>query len=282
MKIAESELLIIGLGLMGGSLALGLKGRFRNIIGYDNDSDVLRIAKEQEIVDRVNQNLDEAVLNADVICLATPVDVIIELIEILPFLVPQGKEIVVFDLGSTKEEIVKKMSKLPPNFKAVGAHPICGKEKLGLRNADRTLYYGAPFIVSPTENTNENALSMILELIEILGAKQKVVDSKLHDEILGTISHIPFLLAGALVLTTPDSVKGYFGPGYRSASRLAATDARMMLPILLSNRENVLINLEKIVDELNLLVSILSANDKEVLSETLEKINDIYSKLNED
>jgi len=279
MRILDSELFIVGLGLMGGSLALALKGRFKKISGFDTNPETVRIASEQKIVDKICSSFEEGVESADIICLATPVDTIIELLDTLHEVETAKREIFLFDIGSTKVDIIKKMDALPRNFHTVGTHPICGKEKLGLQNADRTLYYGAPFLVSPSKSTDQTILDIIREIVTIIGADLKMIDADFHDQALAIVSHIPFLLSSALVLSTPDTVKEYLGPGFLSSSRLAATNSRMMLPVLLSNRENVLENLEKIVDELNLLISLIAENDVEELRSNLEKVNEIYSRL---
>jgi len=279
MKIAESELFIVGLGLMGGSLALALKGRFNKITGFDCDHETVRIAKEQKIIDQAYTTFEEGVESADLICLAAPVDTIVEFLETLKQINTNKREIFLFDIGSTKVEIIHKMDGLPNNFHAVGTHPICGKEKLGLLNADRTLYYGSPFLVTACSSTNEELLDVIREIVMVIGADYKNIEAEFHDQALAIVSHVPYLLSSALVLSTPDAVKEFLGPGFLSASRLAATSPRMMLPVLLSNRENILENLEKIVDELNLLISLIAENDVVELGSNLDRVKEIYIKL---
>lgn len=278
-RFDELQLLIIGLGLMGSSLALATKGRFGRVTGFDLDPETRQLAVEQNIVDHCFEDIKEAISAADVICLSVPVDRIIEILDNLPDLVPPKKDIVVFDLGSTKADIVKKMNKMPGNIHTIGAHPICGKEKLGIRNADRTLYYGAPFLLTRTDGTDQLTLDVIEHIIEALRVKASFIDPDKHDEVLGIVSHVPYLIAGALVMSTPSSVKDYFGPGYRSASRLAGTEASMMLPVVLSNKENILSSLENLVDELNILISMISEMDKSELQQYMLKVNEIYREL---
>lgn len=279
MKIAESELFIVGLGLMGGSLALALKGRFKKITGFDCDYETVKIATEQKIIDHAYATLEEGVKSANLICLATPVDTIVEYLDELKRVDTNKGEKFLFDIGSSKVEIIRKMEGLPNNFHAVGTHPICGKEKLGLLNADRTLYFGAPFLVSACSSTNEEILDVIREIVKVIGADFKSIEPELHDQALAIVSHIPYLLSSALVLSTPDVVKEYIGPGFLSSSRLAATSPRMMLPVLLSNRENILENLEKIVDELNLFISLIADDDVVELGLNLDRVKEIYMRL---
>lgn len=277
--LSEMELTIIGLGLMGGSLALALNGKMKRVTGYDRDPETRRIASEQNIVEKACETLEEALDTADVVCLATPVDRILELLELLPKLIQKDKEVIVFDLGSTKVDVVKQMDRLPANIHAVGGHPICGKEKLSIKNAERTLYYGAPFLITLSKRSTSLAMNVVEDICTALGAEQRTLTADAHDEILGIVSHVPFLLSGSLAASTPENVKNYIGPGYRSTSRLAGTDASMMTPVILSNRENVLSYLEKIVDELNTLIAVISDGDKNELRDHLTRINQIYASL---
>jgi prephenate dehydrogenase len=160
------------------------------------------------------------------------------LLEQLPSFTPNP--CIVMDLGSTKKLIVDAMSCLPERFDPIGGHPICGKEKLSLANAERTLYYAAPFLLTPLERTSSRALSAANQIIEAVGAKANILDATEHDRILASTSHLPFLLASALALATPDNVSAFIGTGFKSTSRVAGTSASMMLGVLQSNRENVL------------------------------------------
>ena len=142
------------------------------------------------------------------------------------------------------------MSRLPERFDPIGGHPICGKEKLSLANAERTLYYAAPFLLTPLERTSTRALSAAGQIIEALGAKAKILDATEHDQILASTSHLPYLLSSALALAMPPDVSAFIGPGFKSVSRLAGTSSSMMLGVLQSNRENVLSSLSGLQNQL--------------------------------
>jgi prephenate dehydrogenase len=153
------------------------------------------------------------------------------------------------------------MSKLPESFDPIGGHPICGKEKLSLANAERTLYYAAPFLLTPLERTSPRAISAANQIIEALGAKGKILDASEHDRILAATSHLPFLISSALTLATPEEVSAFVGPGFKSTSRLAGTSSSMMLGVLQSNRENVLEALHRMQNEFSQLEAALTAGD---------------------
>ena len=235
--LSESRIAIIGLGLMGGSLALALKGKCGAIVGIDNDQHTLELARQQHIVDRVDNDPARLLPETNVVILAVPVPEILVLLEQLPSIMPNP--CIVIDVGSTKEQICEAMAQLPERFSLIGGHPICGKEKLTLANADRTLYHDAPFILSPLERTSPRALSAAQQIIEAIGATTVFLDAAEHDLALAATSHLPYLLSSALIRATSDDASGFIGPGFKSASRLAGTSSSVMLGVLQSNRKNV-------------------------------------------
>ena len=180
------------------------------------------------------------------------------------------------DLGSTKRMVVEAMANLPERFDPIGGHPICGKEKLSLANAERTLYYAAPFVLTPLERTSQRAISAANQIIEALGAKGKTLNAVDHDRILASTSHLPFLISSALARTTPEDVTPFVGPGFKSTSRLAGTSSSMMLGVLQSNRENVLNALHGMQSQLAEIEAALSAGDFEKLESLLNEAQSKY------
>ena len=154
-QLQDSKITIIGLGLMGGSLALALKGKCAALFGIDADRATLELALEKGIVDRADADPANILSESDMVVLATPVQTILSYIKALPDLIQTP--CIVLDLGSTKKEIVQAMSALPGNFDPIGGHPICGKEKLGLEQADGRLFHRAAFMLTPLERTSLRA-----------------------------------------------------------------------------------------------------------------------------
>ncbi len=276
-NLAESKIAIIGLGLMGGSLALGLRGRCMALYGIDPHLPTLELALSQHIVDHADSDPAKLLPEADLVILSAPVPAILSLLEKLPSFT--SNPCIIMDLGSTKKLIVESMSRLPERFDPIGGHPICGKEKLSLANAERTLYYAAPFLLTPLERTSKRALSAANQIIEALGAKGKIIDAVEHDRILASTSHLPFLLASALAHTTPDDFSSFVGTGFKSTSRLAGTPSSMMLGVLQSNRENVLNALHGLQDELANIESALSSDDLSTLASILKEAQTKYQAL---
>ncbi len=276
-NLSTSRIAIIGLGLMGGSLALGLRGKCAALYGIDPHLPTLELALSQHIVDYADSDPAKLLPEADLVILSAPVPAILSLLEKLPSFT--SNPCIVMDLGSTKKLIVESMSRLPERFDPIGGHPICGKEKLSLANAERTLYYAAPFLLTPLERTSKRALSAANQIIEALGAKGKIIDAVEHDRILASTSHLPFLLASALAHTTPDDFSSFVGTGFKSTSRLAGTPSSMMLGVLQSNRENVLNALHGLQDELANIESALSSDDLSTLASILKEAQTKYQAL---
>jgi prephenate dehydrogenase len=272
--LAQSRIAIVGLGLMGGSLALGLREKCAALYGIDLQPATLALALSQHIVDEADSDPAGLLPKADVVILAAPVPAILDLLQHLPSYTPNP--CIVMDLGSTKRLVVEAMARLPVRFDPIGGHPICGREKLSLANAERTLYYAAPFLLTPLERTTPRALSAAHQIIDALGAKPKTLDAVEHDRILASTSHLPFLISSALALTTPTDVAPFIGPGFKSTSRLAGTPSSMMLGVLQTNRENVLTVLRGMQSQLNMIESALSSNDFAKLDSLLDEAQGRY------
>jgi prephenate dehydrogenase len=276
-NLAESKVAILGLGLMGGSLALGLRGKCAALFGVDPHLPTLELALSQHIVDSADSDPAKLLPQADLVILSAPVPAILTLLEQLPAFT--SNRCIVMDLGSTKKQIVDRMAKLPERFDPIGGHPICGKEKLSLANAERTLYYAAPFLLTPLERTSRRTLSAAHQIIDALGAKATVLDAVEHDRILASTSHLPFLLASALALTTPKDAAAFIGTGFKSTSRVAGTPSSMMLGVLLSNRENVLNALHGLQQRLSEVEFALSSEDFSQLESILNRSRSSYQSL---
>jgi len=276
-RLRDAKVAIVGLGLMGGSLALALKGGCAALLGIDPDPAALSLALRQNIVDQAESDPASLLPQADLVILAAPVPVILALLQKLPEYT--SNSCIVLDLGSTKQAIVEQMDRLPAHFDPLGGHPICGKEKLTLANAERTLYYGAPFILTPLARTTSRALSAAQQVIATIGAKAFTLDAAEHDRILAATSHLPFLLSSALALATPEECAPLVGPGFRSVSRLAGTPSSMMMGVMQTNRENILTAIHRLQSQLDTLEMQLSSSDFTSLEATLDLSRAAYHEL---
>jgi len=267
--LSSARVAILGLGLMGGSLALALKGKCASLVGADPQPSARRLAMEGEVVERVSANPAEILPEADVVILAAPVQAIIDLIGKLPALHP-GRA-VVLDLGSTKRQIMDAMGELPERFDPIGGHPMCGKEKSSLAHAEATLFQGAPFAFSPLERTSSQGRALADELAGAVGAVPLWLDAETHDRWTAATSHLPYLLASALAICTPLEARPMVGPGFRGTARLSGSSTVMMLDILATNRQNILASLEKYGEQLDILKDLLGREDFSALQVLLAK-----------
>ncbi len=221
------------------------------------------------VAHRATTDLAEGVAGADVIVLATPVRTILRQIRQLAAM--PLDPCVLLDLGSTKSDVVAAMQELPPHVQPVGAHPMCGKEMAGLAAAEPTLYKGAPWVLVPMQRTSPQALSLARKLSVAVGGRPIVIDADRHDRLVAAISHLPYSLAVALMLTVAEIgaedelVWKLASSGFRDTSRLAASDVRMMVDILLTNRAAVSGVLCQARAHLDRLADLLAAGDEDNL-----------------
>lgn len=276
-RLQDSKIVIIGLGLMGGSLALALKGKCAALYGIDKDPATLELALAKKIVDSADSDPAKFLPQADLVILATPVQTIISLIRKLPSLT--NRPCIVLDLGSTKSIIMSAMKALPSKFDVLGGHPICGKEKLGLENADASLFQNAPFVITPLKRTTRRARSAVKHMISMIGAHVIESSAEDHDRALALTSHLPFLISSALALSVPSGYSPFIGTGFRSTGRLAGTPSSVMLGILQSNRENILSALSVFQRQLSEIQTKLASDDSQALEDILNDSRAAYQSL---
>lgn len=274
-SLEESRVAIVGLGLMGASLAMGLKGHCAQLLGVDSDPKVVSIADNLEIFDTCSTNLKQVLPQANLIILATPIRAILKLIAVIPTIQPDPA--IVMDLGSTKTQIVSAMDKLPENFDAIGGHPMCGKEIAGIGNAHPELYSNAPFGLVSLERTSQQTRTLVEQVVTRIGANPIWLNANEHDRWVAYTSHLPYLMAAALSGSLPVQARAMIGPGFRSASRLAATPSAMMLEIINSNRENIGKSIDDFLEEIRVLRDLLVAGEDEQMKERLDKAAGNYS-----
>lgn len=278
-QLKEAHVAILGLGLMGGSLAAALTGRCRAVTACDPLPDSLEFARAQGWVQHTTDDPHRAVVDADLIILAAPVRTILALLAELSDSFPPG--CLVMDLGSTKQEITRRMEQLPASVECLGGHPMCGKEKSGVRFAEAGLFRGRRFLLTPLARTSPAALQAGTELALALSAEPQVVDPARHDRLVATSSHLPYLLACGLVdtargLASEDPlVWQVAASGFRDTSRLAGSSVPMMTDILMTNRSAVLAAVRAYQDDLGRLAGLLESGDEAGLAELLRQIQSI-------
>ena len=274
-SLSECSVTVIGLGLMGASLCIDLKQRnlCREVRGVTRSISTILRSFEENAVDLATTDLSSGVSGADIVILSTPVRAVISTLERLgPILWPGT---VVMDMGSTKAEICAAMECLPPGVQPIGGHPMTGKETAGYGAAERGLYEGAPWVLTPLARTTPEAVSLATELVTAIGAFPVQLEPVRHDRLVAAVSHLPFLLASALVHAVADSgasdaaVWDLAAGGFRDTSRVAASDTQMFLDILMTNRSAVLAQLDALGGHLQELRTLLADGDEDSLREKL-------------
>ncbi|AQZ95207.1 bifunctional prephenate dehydrogenase/3-phosphoshikimate 1-carboxyvinyltransferase [Halopseudomonas phragmitis] len=266
------RLAVIGLGLIGGSFAKGIRqaGVCAEVVGCDPDPMARRLALPLGVVDRVTDNLAEAVRDADVILLAVPVLAMEKVLAELATL--SLGQAVLTDVGSTKGAVVKAVEQafgqIPPLF--VPGHPIAGSEKSGVEAARAELFRRHKVILTPLENTSEQALELVTRLWHCLGADVEAMPLADHDEVLAATSHLPHLLAFSLVDTLAARSENleifrYAAGGFRDFTRIAASDPVMWRDVFLANRDAVLRSLDDFTRDLSRLREAVEGRDANTL-----------------
>jgi prephenate dehydrogenase len=272
-SLADCRIAIVGLGLMGGSLALAVRGHCREIVGVDSNPAAVAFARDRAIVDRASE-FDSA-LDCDLLILASPVRSILAQLAALS---GHGTDdsrppVVVLDLGSTKSEIVAAMQVIPPRFDPVGGHPMCGKEVSGVAQAEADLFRDKTFVLTPLARTSRLALARAHALVETIGAVPLVLPAERHDALAAVSSHLPYVVAATLMraaLSLDDAQMWQMAAsGFRDTTRLAESDLTMMTDILLTNRAAILDALGHYRRELEALMTVIDKGDPQALRAAL-------------
>ncbi|MEV2854620.1 prephenate dehydrogenase [Paenibacillus larvae] len=248
MKIA-----VIGVGLIGGSLALSMKGKHGvAVTGFCHDGQTAERVRRRQVTDHVTTSLQEAVEDADVIFLSVPVGLLSFYMEQVLGCNPKPGCIIT-DVGSTKASIVEAAEKLNMTgvhfiggHPIIGGHPMAGSERSGVEAATSYLFENAYYVLTPLPGTPETAIERLSEIIGWTKAKVIQVEAARHDDIVGAISHLPHVIAVALVNQirkyheADDLYKVLAAGGFRDITRIASSDPQVWRDILLNNREIVL------------------------------------------
>ncbi|MGB9179392.1 MAG: prephenate dehydrogenase/arogenate dehydrogenase family protein, partial [Pyrinomonadaceae bacterium] len=258
MKRVWNHVTVIGCGLIGGSFALALKrsGAVARISGWDVSARSLDEALARGAIDEIDESFAGGeISSADLIYLAMPVDEIIRFFHERGSLVKTGA--IVTDAGSTKAEICRvALEYLPAGRHFVGGHPIAGSQHAGISHARAELFNDAPYVLMrDNEQSSEDALSAVKELIKQTGARVELMTAEAHDRAMAFVSHLPQLMSNALAATVTgqsnaDELKRLSGSGYRDMTRLAESSWSIWRDILLTNDANIADALDLLIEKL--------------------------------
>lgn len=281
---------IIGLGLIGGSIGLGLKqwsaqqskegAQALEVIGFDTDLEQQHYAKKINAVDGAEWELAKAIRDADIVVIATPVRAIRETFTDIAPVLKAGA--VVTDVGSTKADVLGWASELlPRTVSFVGGHPMAGKA-MSIEGAEADLFKGATWCVCPSVHATDEAVRNVLGMITAVGAEPYFVDPAEHDAYVAGVSHLPFVLATTLMnaLSSDSSwrdMKTLTAGGFRDMTRLAAGSSAMHRDIALTNKDAIVRWVDAVQRELTRFRDTLTSNDEDAekdLTAFFEKARD--------
>ena len=235
-----NKITIIGVGLIGGSLALALKERnlAKVIFGYGRDQSRLEEAQKSNVIDAFSTNIKEAIDEANIVVIATPVGTFKEILDQIEPLI--SSNVIITDVGSTKLDIVNIVNDVLRDKSScfIPAHPIAGKERSGFEVSDSKLYDGKKVIITPQETNAPESIDVIDQMWKNVGADVDFMSAESHDNLLGMTSHLPHMLAFSLVNYLVDqnpNASIYAGGGFKDFSRIASGDAIMWRDICLQN-----------------------------------------------
>ena len=273
---------IVGVGLIGGSLALAWQERRPDltIVGWDNRPDVLRAGLERGILDEAATSLQQATERADIVVLATPISAILSIIEdMAAWLSPST---IVTDVGSVKTPVVEAARQhLSGDQVFIGGHPMAGAEQGGLDNADAFLFENASYVLSPGRFEQTAAYAALSELVEAVGARVVTMEASRHDHVAACISHLPQLVAVALMNLAAQksqidpAVLQLAAGGFRDMTRIASSPFDLWAPILRSNRTEVTATLEELITALISVKSALGEDDVSSLAPSFEQARSV-------
>lgn len=276
----KKTILIVGLGLIGSSLALCIRKQHPDyhILGYEPNPASAQVALERKMVDYLSDDLVELAEQADVILLSVPIQVSLELIEELSHRnLKEG--VLITDAGSTKSAIVTAAEKflLPKNINFIGGHPMAGSHKSGAAAADIHLFENAYYIMTPCQATKADAVPRLTDLLSGTGARFVQLDAAEHDRVTSQISHFPHVLASSLMNQAGDYARehpftnNFAAGGFRDMTRIAESEPGMWTSILMTNPEAILDRIEEFQKRLSQVSTVLKSGDKEAIWEFFEK-----------
>ena len=290
MTVHFKQVAIIGVGLIGGSLGMILRRKMLadQVIGVGRRVENLETAVRMGAIDRYVADPKEGVRGADLVILATPVDTYQSHLKDWVHCLTPGA--IVTDVGSVKGVLVEQAeAAMTAGVHFVGAHPIAGKEKTGAAAGTDQLFQGARCILTPTKQTDADALERIRQLWHETGAVVLTMDPHLHDQILGAVSHLPHAAAFALMNALADlrdqqlsalDLAGHSGGGLRDTTRIAASSPEMWRDIFVWNRDNVVSFIEQYERALTTLKQLIKAGDAAGIEKFLERAKGEREKLN--
>jgi cyclohexadieny/prephenate dehydrogenase len=277
---------IIGLGLIGSSIARGVKASMPTVrvTGHDADPGVRETARRIGLCDDVTDTPGAAVIDADLVILCVPVGAMGEAARAIAADLPA--EAIVSDVGSSKASVVRALAEALPGATVIPAHPVAGTEQSGPEAGFATLFHHRWCIVTPPAGADAAAIERVAEFWRRLGANIEMMDPEHHDRVLAITSHLPHLIAYTIVGTASDmeevtssEVIKYSAGGFRDFTRIAASDPTMWRDVFLNNKEAVLDMLQRFSEDLSALQRAIRWDKGDELFELFSRTTNRYRRV---
>ncbi|GIW98149.1 MAG: hypothetical protein KatS3mg111_1482 [Pirellulaceae bacterium] len=261
---------IVGVGLLGGSIGLALKRRgiAHHVTGIGRDLRRLRIAQQLGAIDETAVELHEAIVGADLVVVCVPVHRIAPTVSQI-LAASSSPDLLVTDVGSTKASICQQVDQGGGHDRFCGAHPLAGSEKQGVEHADAELFVDRLCIVTPTQRTHPEIVARVEAFWQQLGSRTQRMTPADHDQALAWTSHLPHVLASALASATPDRLLPLVASGWLDTTRVAAGGVELWQQILMDNRTAVLAALKEFHGDLGSWLSALESGDETTVASLL-------------
>ncbi|MFB0524543.1 MAG: prephenate dehydrogenase [Phycisphaerae bacterium] len=269
------QITVIGLGLLGGSIALAVLRSLAGVkvIGYTHRPATRRQARQLAAATEIVDDISQSVSQADLVIVATPICTFEEIFSTIADALPIGS--IVTDIGSTKVLPHRWAAKrLPKTVHYVGSHPVAGSEQRGIEFARDDLFEQASCILTTTKKTNRQAVQTLKRFWSDLGCTVKLMTPAEHDRIFANISHLPHVVAAALINANNSEELKLAGKGFIDTSRVASGPANIWADVLLTNANNATKGVDKIIAELSKLKKAIKSQNKKQIENLLQRARD--------
>jgi prephenate dehydrogenase len=270
-----NQITVIGLGLLGGSISLAILRSFSGVkvVGYAHRASTRDKARQLAVASEVANDLRQSVSGSDLVILATPLCTFEDIFGEIADSLPNG--CIVTDVGSTKVFPHRwAAKKLPGSVHYVGSHPIVGSEQRGVEFARDDLFFQAVCILTITEKTNHRAVQIVKNFWSQLGCFVRIMRPADHDRVFANVSHLPHVMAAALINVNNGEDLKFTGKGFMDTSRVASGPANIWADVLLTNTKNISTGIDKVIVELTKFKKAIKSENKPEIEKLLEKARD--------
>lgn len=278
--MTSKNISIVGTGLIGCSIAMGLRGNSNRIYGFDTNAESIDYALKSGIIDS-QASLEKICCISDIIIVSVPVDVALLLVPMI--LLKCKNDSVVIDVGSTKKPICSALQNNPKRANFVAAHPMAGADVGGSQNADAAILVGRKVVICQSELNSDFAMEQALDLFETLGMQPEFMDAVQHDSLVALVSHLPQMIAYGLANTvskvSPDDEWCRLAAfGFDSTSRLASSPANVWMPIINQNKDFIVQYLDFFINQMENLKEMITDNNVSELERFIAQSQNIREK----